>query len=339
MPDPYRRGLPAALQLHSLTDWPEVETRLLGRFPIEEIHLAYNWTYEQLQRWARSPLLQSVKTLHISGNPIEPLRVLRHHGAALAHLQSVHLLRGTGAGFTVALDEFLRAPIGQQLRELHLHVGHTHQVPYLLEALAAAPPLHALTLRNCGVQPAHLAELAQLPALQRVQRVDLSHNLLGLAGLQSLLTTHPWPAVHTLRLEAIGLEYQPTTEIVYAVSSGLPATALAALDLSRNRHRYLDLTPFWQHPVCAQLRSLHLRAAGHLLAATPLLQLPCFPHLVEIDLRDTDADDLQQLWRGLPHATTPPPALTAVVVSRDRLSAHLYTELASIFGDKLILAD
>lgn len=310
--EPWRRGLPAVLRVNTLACWEQVEARLWQRAPIEQIELAAAWTLEQLRDWSRSPLLSTVRSLVVAGNPIEVLRTLQRE-PGLPRLESLTLLHCSGAGLSIALEDFLQSPTGQRLKELHLSVGLPHQVPYVLEALAAAPSLQALTLVNMGLLPEHLPTLLQLPAVQTVQMLDLSVNSLGMSGVYQLLATWP-PRLHTLKLVRIDGHSEPLSQRSSRPDgpSVPPAQPLACLDLSLNSPQRLDFSYLLHQPVCRQVHSLALRGCYEALDAVQLVQLPCWPHLVELDLRNNCLDTLRPLRR----IRSPLPSkLTAVVVS------------------------
>lgn len=336
LPFPWRRGLPAAIHLYTLASWEEVERYLRDRVPLEEIHLGTVCTYDQLQRWVRSPLLGGLKCLHISGNPIEPLRVLRS-AEAVPRLEKLHLLRCTGAGFAVALEEFLHSPAGRSLQELHLRLGHPTHARYLLEALAAAPPLRALTLHDMGLQPGHLAELLQLPLMRTVQSLDLSGNPLGLGSLSLLVSTRLLPALQALRLKRIDLhDGGPPAGTLTCDDANPNDPPLALLDLSHNFAVDLDLAPVFCHPRVVRLHSLQLRDSCSQTVPFPLPRLPCYPHLVELDLRGNQEPALLQFLEGLDRCEIPS-TLAAVAVSSASVSGACQQLLATVFGPALVL--
>lgn len=332
--NPWRRGLAGSVSLPSLAMWEEVEARLWQHAPIEEIHLGAGWTYDQLQRWATSPLLAGVRSLILDCNPIDPLRVIRTTSQA-SRLQSLRFLRSSGAGLTVALEEFLQSPLGRQLAELHFHVGDPTYVSYLLDVLTLAPLLRALTLDNMGLQLQHLRQLLSLPALRTVESLDLSRNPLGIAAMGLLLAHWP-PSLQVLRLERIAsgtslMERQRQPD-------GLPSSSvnpsLAVLDMSQNTFLTSDLSTFLQHPLLEGVQSLRLRHCFHVLDVAPLWQFRFWSQLVELDLRDNVKDTLSPLCR---RQCQPPVSLAALVLTEAHLSAHQSRQLRRKFRSTLIL--
>ncbi|GIW84628.1 MAG: TIGR02996 domain-containing protein [Thermogemmata sp.] len=332
--NPWRRGLAGCLSLPSLAMWEEVEARLWQRAPIEELRLGAAWTYDQLRRWAASPLLAGVRSLILDCNPIDPLRAIRTTSQA-NRLRSLRFLRSSGAGLTVALEEFLQSPIGRQITELHFHVGDPAYVPYLLDVLALAPPLQALTLDNVGLQFHHLRQLLSLPALQTVESLDLSRNPLGSAAMSVLLAHWP-PSLQVLKLERIASGVSPMegTRQSDEIPNSPVSRPLALLDISQNTFLTMDFLAFLQHSLLEKLQSLRMRHCFRVLDAVPLWRFRFWAQLVELDLRDNVEDTVSPLCR---RQCLPPASLAALVLTGAHLSARRCRQLRRKFRGSLIL--
>jgi uncharacterized protein (TIGR02996 family) len=331
---PWRRGLAGSLGLPSLAMWEEVEARLWQRAPIEELRLGAAWTYDQLCRWVASPVFAGVRSLILDCNPIDPLRAIRTTSQT-NQLRSLRFLRSSGAGLTVALEEFLQSPAGRHIAELHFHVGDPAFIPYLLDVLTLAPPLRALTLDNMGLQLQHLPQLLSLPALRTVESLDLSRNNLGSAAM-GLLLAH-WPAaLQALRLERItsGTSSMDEHRAYHEISNSVVNQPLAWLDISQNTFLRMDLSAFLQHPLLEGVQSLRLRHCFRVLDGVPLWRFRFWSQLVELDLRDNVEETLSPLCR---RQCQPPVSLEALVLTEAHLSKRRCQQLRRKFRGALIL--
>jgi len=332
--DPWRRGLAGFLYLPSLAMWEEVEARLWQHAPIEEIRLGASWTYDQLQRWAASPLLTGVRSLILDCNPIEPLRAIRASPYA-SRLESLRFLRSSGAGLTLALEEFFQYPVSRPIKHLHFHAGDPAFVPYFLDVLASAPPLQSLTLDNFGLQSHHLQQLLSLPSLRSVESLDLSRNSLGVATFSQLLSCWP-PSLQVLKLERITSGSSSGERDVPVDSFSCPKThqSLAILDLSQNSFQTMDLFHLMQHPLFEHIQSLQLRNCFRVLDRAPLWRCCFWCELKELDLRDNWEDTLVPLCRS---DCKPPASLVGVVITEAHISTRLCRRLRRKFQSTLKL--
>ncbi len=312
---PFRRGLPAAIRLPNLVMFEEVEARLLGKVPIEEITLGAGCTLEQLRRLAASPLLQGVRRLILAGNPIEPLLALRDSPNA-GNIRAIHFLRSGGAGLPVALEDLFAAPLGRGLQELHFRAGGLFLDNRLLfEALADAPTLLAFSFVNMALLPDQVRLLFRLPALQTVQSLDLSDNP-SETGQEILKHYNRLPALKALHLNGVDIGMLNPLSMFW-LEDGLVSRPLAYWSLQRCPLIIIEnllgmLLNLWKHPEVPQLTELDIRNS-HVLGhyRTP-----------------------RQFWTMLRKHV--PPAFAALVISGHLMQPRRVRQLRNIFGERLI---
>lgn len=325
-PVAFRRGLGHHLNVRSLVAWEQTEARVLGRAPVGEMHL-WTATLDDWVRFAASPVVPRLRTLHFVNSPIEPLRVLRDLPAALG-VRDIHFERAGGAGMPVVVEDLFRSALGRAVRGLHFHVGY-ESLDDLIDALHTGPWLERLSFSVMGLTVNQAERLCDGPALSRLTELSLSDEPFGNDGVRLLAGSLPG-SLRSLRMssaggQAGGLEMLARSEQL---------VGLRRLDLSRNQLAPRAAKVLATSRVFAGIRSLDLHGCriGD-KGVRSLTRAKFWPNLVELDLRHNPMSRV-----GVRHLLDAelPRDLTAIVFDHDHLRMGARTELEAKFGERMV---
>lgn len=321
----FRRGLGWRLNVRSLVAWEKTESVVLSRAPVGELDLWSAATLDDWRRFAGSPVVPHLRTVHFVASPIEPLRVLRDTPAALG-ITDIYFERASGPGLPFVVEDLLRSPLGQVVRGLHFHMGH-EALDELIEALRRAAKVERLSLDVMGLVGDNMLHLLEVISEWPLREIDVRGNPLG-SDAWDLIYALP-ESIHTIGLAETRLAGQASRALTNL-------RGLRQLDLSRNRlpSRLVHALSRW--PWLAGLRSLHLKRCG--LTGRELFWLthaPFWSNLVELDLRENPIPGA-----GIRHLLDAPvPAdLTALALTGDTLHSDARSELRGKYGERVIFA-
>ncbi len=197
-PEPYRRGLPSAIEVCDGATFLRYAEEVFARYPIESLEFRVVRVGEA-RELAECPLLQPITALAFpegtSGQVIGPMLASPY----LTQLKELRL----GSQFTTpaTVAAVLKSRIFPQLTTLAIRNDTRMGGPLAGELSRLTHPtrLTRLDLSGNRLSPEVLARLAVSPAIQNVEELNLSDNNLGASGMAAL-TQGSWPALRTLHL-------------------------------------------------------------------------------------------------------------------------------------------
>ncbi|MCS6866374.1 MAG: TIGR02996 domain-containing protein [Gemmataceae bacterium] len=196
--EPYRRGLPGAIEVRDGATFLRHAADVLARYPIESLEFRVVRVGEA-RALADCPLLQQITTLTFpqgtSGQVIGPLLASEY----FTRLKELRL----GSQFTTAatVAAVVNSAVFPQLTSLAIRNDSRAGGPLAgeLARLTAPPQLRRLDLSGNRLSADVLARLVVSPAVQTVEELHLSDNNLGASGITAL-ATGTLPALRSLHL-------------------------------------------------------------------------------------------------------------------------------------------
>jgi uncharacterized protein (TIGR02996 family) len=286
--EPFRRGLPAAVQARDGGAFDAHADELFTRYPIEALELPVP-RVQDARAMADSPWLgrlTSLTFIHGAGRQIvAPL-------LASPHLTRLTELR-VGSEMTTpsAVSTIVRSPVARQLTALA--VGRDGGAGRPEGSLATQLTRHArplklkrLDLSNNRLTAETIQQLVASPAVQALEELDVSDNNLRVAGLTAL-AGGALPNLRSLRL----LRSQPQEEGVAALAASPLFGGLRSLSLGGGNLGPSAVTAVATAPA-DNLRVLDLhdnRVEDR--GAVTLADSPHLANLVLLDLAETHIGD------------------------------------------------
>ncbi len=326
--EPFRRGLGWRLNVASPGVWEQTEPKILGRAPVGEMHL-HGATLDDWVRFSTSAIVRSLRTIHFTLSPIEPLLVLRDMPAAQG-IRDIYFERASGAGMPIVIEELLQASLGKVVRGLHFHTGY-ESLADLIDALHTGLGLDRLSFTNMGLTTEFVRRLCDGPTLSNLVELNLADNSLGNEGFSVLAGSLP-TTLQTLRLAATGGK----AEGLEMLTRSARISGLRRLDLSRNPLAPRATRLLTVSRSLAGLRSLDLHGCriGD-KGARWLTRAKFWPNLVELDLRDTIISQVGM--QNLLDAEMPPD-LAALVLDGEQLGIESRNELLRKYGERVVFS-
>ncbi len=209
--DPFRRGLPGAIQAHDGAAFVAHADDLFSRYPIESLELRATRVADTAV-FAACPWLNRVRYLSLlegAGGPTVQRLLDSEH---FERLTALHL----GPQMTTAptVQAAVRSRVFKRLTDLSVHEDRRGggSLAGELARLAAPPKLKRLDLASNRLTAQSLSPLVTSSVLETVEELDLSDNHLGAAGLTALAGA-TLPNLRILHLLRTG----PTTEGIAAL--------------------------------------------------------------------------------------------------------------------------
>jgi uncharacterized protein (TIGR02996 family) len=279
--EPFRRGMPSAIQAQNGAAFAEHAAELFTHYPIDTLELSAG-QMAHLGELAQCPELASIVRLEFATGVSGPAarRVFNsRHATKLTELS-------VGADMTVAASarELVRSKVFRRLAGLSWRDegrGGGAVVAELTQ-LADPPHLDRLDLSGNRINGDRAGRLAAAPALAWVEELDLSDNPLGPIGM-AFLSAAQLPHLRVLRL----LRTTPRVEGVRALLTAAFAPGLRSLALGGNGLGPAAAAVLAAAPTLAELRLLDLgdnRVGDR--GAEALADSPHLANLVRLDLAE-----------------------------------------------------
>ncbi|MBY0461451.1 MAG: TIGR02996 domain-containing protein [Gemmataceae bacterium] len=253
--DPFRRGLPAAIQARDGAAFVAHADALFDLYPVEWLELA-DTLLKDTAELAACPWLNRIRHLSLargtSGPAVRRLLGSEH----FERLGSLHI--GPQMTTTATVNEIVRSRVFKELTALSVQEDRRGggAIAGQLANLANPPKLTKLDLSSNRLTAEHLERLVAAPVLGAVEELDLSDNHLGSEGVAvlaraklpnlrtlHLLRTRPTPGgvsvlvgaefFRSLRSLSLGGNNLPSPAATWL--AGAPAGNLRVLDLRENR--------------------------------------------------------------------------------------------------------
>jgi uncharacterized protein (TIGR02996 family) len=285
--DPFRRGLPGAVQARDGTAFAACAEELFARYPIESLELAVVRVADT-RAFAECPWVQRLRALSLiqgaSGQAVTRLLASPH----LVHLAELRIGSELTTPPTVAA--VVRSKVFKRLTALGVRNDRRDggSLAGELARLKDPPALKKLDLSGNRLAAQALAPLVTSAAVAAVEDLDLSDNNLGAAGLAAL-AAGTFPALRALHL----LRTRPEEGGVAALVSARFFPELRSLSLGGNNLGPAAAVDLANPPSGGgQLRVLDLREnrigdrGAKALAASPHLA-----RLIQLDLAEAHVGD------------------------------------------------
>ena len=170
----FQRGLGWRLNARSLVAWVQQEARVLESAPVGAMHLYSAATIDDWRRFAQSPVVPRLREVHLVTSPIEPLRMLRNHPAALG-ITDLYFERSSGPGIPFVVEDLLASQLGRAVRGLHFRMGY-ESLEDLVDELRTATGLERFSFDTMGLTEDLAIRLCDGPALRGLRELDLHAN-------------------------------------------------------------------------------------------------------------------------------------------------------------------
>jgi uncharacterized protein (TIGR02996 family) len=226
--DPFRRGLPGAIQADNGAPFIKHADELFLRYPIESLELSVVRVADA-REFAECSWLQRLTSLSLvqgaGRQAITPVLASEH----FTRLRDLHL----GSQFTTpaTVSAIVRSKVFRQLTALGVRNDRRESgnLAGELARLAKPPRLTKLDLSGNRLSAEVIAQLVSSAAVAAVEDLDLSDNNLGADGV-SALAGGDLPALRSLHL----LRSNPREEGVAALAGSAFFPALRSLSLGGN---------------------------------------------------------------------------------------------------------
>ncbi|QEL18048.1 TIGR02996 domain-containing protein [Limnoglobus roseus] len=330
---PFRRGFGYAVKTTAVRHLIEFGEQLFASAPLGELHLPGGDMMEY-REFAAQPWLPHVRSVRfwLSVTPTEPVRALCASPLSTG-VQAIHFEKASSPGMSFLVEGLFQSPLGRQLRELSFRVGDGSQLD-LIEAFEAGGPtnLERLAFDNMGLDLLATERFSRSPVLETLRELTFRNMFFSAAQFDLIL-----------RSAATGLDALTFRNMGYRPRNRAQLSGLAGLKKFRTLKR-LDLTGSYGlrnhlHGVCVKsLRTLRSLGLGGItldeVFLRQLVQAPCWPNLVELDLSENALTDL-----AAGHLLTvprPPELTTLDLRGNPSLPPRVREELHEHFGPAML---
>jgi uncharacterized protein (TIGR02996 family) len=328
--DPFRRGLPAAVQVRDGEAFVERADELFTRYPIEAIELSIV-RLKNAREFAECSWLERLTALSLvqgaSQQAIRPLMASEQ----FTRLQELHVGSELTTPATVAA--VVRSKVFKQLTALGVRADRPQAGSLANELARLTKPtaLKKLDLSGNRLNEETLAGLVVSPAVVAVEDLDLSDNNLG-AGSVAALAGGALPAIRSLHL----LRTRPQEDGVAALAGAAFFPELRSLSLGGNNLGPATATAIARAPA-DNLRVLDLREnrIGD-RGARSLAESPHLVNLIQLDLAEAHLGDAgAEALADSPHLG----GLLYLNLYGNPISTRAADRLRERFGDRVFLPE
>jgi uncharacterized protein (TIGR02996 family) len=285
--DPFRRGLPAAIQAEDGTTFANHADELFARYPIESLELRVIRVADT-KAFAECPWLARLTSLSLvqgAGGQVIPRLLASPHFTRLRELSV-----GSELSTPATVSAIVRSRVFAQLTSLGVRNDRREgaNLASELARLAHPPALKKLDLSGTRLTAPALATLAASAAVGTVDDLDLSDNNLGAEGVAAL-GAGKLSALRVLHL----LRTRPQEDGVAALARAALFSELRSLSLGENNLGPAAAIEIANPPAATiQLRVLDLRdnRIGDRGAAA-LAKSPHLANLIHLDLAGSRIGD------------------------------------------------
>ncbi len=329
----FRRGFGWSVTASFIPALQTAMPQLLRCEPVYALRLR-TATLEQWHEFAAAEWLPGIRSLALIGlsSPNEPLRVLRDSPFTTG-VRTLYLDHTNVPSLPFILEALFAAPLGRQLTALAMRLGYGSADEHV-EAIASGGKvaLADFDLYQMGFGPSAARVFVDSKLAKQTEVLRLQGNPLQASGVEIL-------AAGVERLRVLDLTNTHLSADAADALAGSPTFApLRKLVLNRNTDLRADgIKALARSPHLAALRSLGL-AVTHAdnAAVRYLTRGVVWPNLVELDLTGNPIDD-----GGGRHLLTavPAPDLTSLRLPARRLSDGMKADLRAKFGEAVGFAE